>query len=431
MIRLLYNLLFPIALVGFLPAYLAKMMRRGQYGHKFSQRLGFYDHAVRARLAARRPVWIHAVSVGEVNIALKLAGRMKEQDPELRVALTTTTTTGFGLANRQAPDWMEVLYTPLDFWPVMRCAFAVINPRMLVLVEAELWPNQIAEAHARGIPVALVNARLSPRSERRFRRFRFLLEPTFRLLDLIGVQEREDVARWQALGVHPARIRHLGSIKFDTEEVPPSADGPRQFLATIGIDHARPILLAGSTHPGEEEILANVFVRLRRDFPALFLIVAPRHVERTREVTSQLEQLGLRVQLRTNAASGGEIDAIILNSTGELRDWYAIASVVFVGKSFTVRGGQNPVEPIVAGSPVVFGPHMENFAALADSLVNHHGAVQARDEAGLEQAIASLLRDPDVGEQLVQNAREVLAAHRGATLRTVESLAALQSAHSV
>ena len=169
MIRLIYNLLWPVGLLLFLPGYLVKMFRRGGYRKKFGQRFGIYSGDVRARLAESRPTWLHAVSVGEVAVALKLAGQIRALEPELRCVLTTTTTTGFSFARKKAPPWLEVMYTPLDFWPIMRRAFAAIRPARVVLVEAEVWPNLAAEAHARSNPLALVNARLSPRSERRFR----------------------------------------------------------------------------------------------------------------------------------------------------------------------------------------------------------------------------------------------------------------------
>src|SRR6266480_372922 len=191
------------------------MFRRGGYREKFGQRMGIYDGDVRARLTKQRSIWLHAVSVGEVAIAFKLAAQLRAIQPDLFCVLTTTTTTGFAFANKDAPPWIEVMYSPLDFWPVMRRAFSVIRPARIVLVEAEIWPNLAAEAHARRIPLALVNARLSPRSERRFRRFQFLVAPTFRLLDLVCVQEPEDVDRWHRLGVERSRIKYTGSIKYD------------------------------------------------------------------------------------------------------------------------------------------------------------------------------------------------------------------------
>src|SRR6266571_2917708 len=422
MIRFIYNLFWPVGLLFFLPGYLAKMIRRGGYRERFGQRLGIYDRALRARLSKQRSTWLHAVSVGEVNVALKLANALRRLEPDLRCVLTTTTTTGFALARKNIPQWIEVMYTPLDYWPIMRRALSVIHPVRIVLVEAEIWPNLAAEAHARRIPLALVNARLSPRSERRYRQFRFFIAPTFRLLDLVCIPEKEDADRWAALGVSRNRIRVTGSIKYDPAGLDQIAES--QETAHPGpLNHLDPeslVLFGGSTHRGEEEILATVFLRLRQRFPSLRLFIAPRHVERLREIRAQLDALGLRVALASEARAGRESnapDCLLLDTTGELQRWYGIATVVFMGKSLTAHGGQNPVEPILAGKPVVFGPHMENFATLANMLVSKKGAVQVQDVNSLEQALAELLHDREARQRLVQSAREVLSEHQGATAR--------------
>jgi 3-deoxy-D-manno-octulosonic-acid transferase len=429
MIRLLYNLLYPIGLLFFLPGQISKLLRRGNYGHKFGQRFGFYDDEVRTRLASRRCTWIHAVSVGEVAIALKLFSKLREMDPEIFCVLTTTTTTGFHVASSEAGDGMEVLYSPLDFWPIMRRSFALIRPVRIVLVEAEVWPNLAAEACERRIPLSLVNARLSKRSEARFRRFRFLIEPTFRCLDAVCVQELEDVERWVALGADRERIHHVGSIKYDPADVRLNPDLPLEVLRSFGIDGDSPILFGGSTHRGEEAILGEIFQRLRADFPTFTLIIAPRHVERVGEVRTRLERLGLNVCLRSEARGtrAAPPDCLLLDTTGELQHWYAVATIVFVGKSLTARGGQNPVEPIFAGKPVLFGPHMENFSALAQALVANEAAVQVRDPNSLQQQIAWLLRDREAALRLVANAQTVLARHTGATTRTAELVLNLKS----
>ena len=431
MIRLLYNLLFPIGLMLFLPAYLLKMRRRGNYRENFGQRFGIYSREVRLRLAQHRRTWIHAVSVGEVAVGLKLATKMRELDPAFCCVVTTTTSTGYAFAHKEAPPWLEVLYNPLDLWPVVHRAFAVIRPTRIVLVEAEVWPNLAAAACARRVPLALVNARLSPRSERRFRRFRAFVAPTFRRLDLVCVQEARDVTRWESLGVPRTRIANVGSIKYDPTEVQSDPSVPLAVLQHVRIDPAsRPILLGGSTHDGEEEILGKLFQQLRADFPRLRLIVAPRHVERKREIRSQLEALGLRVRFRSEShAQPDEAapDCLLLDTTGELRNWYHVATVVFIGKSLTAHGGQNPVEPILAGKPVVFGPHMENFASLAHALLEAEGAVEATDAGLLAARIAELLRDPVRRERLVANAGRILASHHGATQRTADLLMILRS----
>ncbi|MFL6590869.1 MAG: 3-deoxy-D-manno-octulosonic acid transferase [Chthoniobacterales bacterium] len=429
MIRFFYNLLYPLGLLFFLPGQISKLLRRGNYRHKFGQRFGFYAPEVRQRLASHRCTWMHAVSVGEVAVALKLAAKLRGLDPDFFCALTTTTTTGFQVATAEPNDDLEVLYSPLDFWPIIRRAFAVIRPLRIVLVEAEVWPNLTAEARNRGIALVLVNARLSGRSEARFHRFHFLIRPTFQCLDAVCVQEAEDVDRWVALGIPRDRIHHVGSIKYDPEGVRLNPDLPMEVLRAFAIERDRPILFGGSTHPGEEEILGEIFQRLRADFPAFTLIIAPRHVERAREIRTALEQMGLDVALRSEAKSGRvqPPDCLLLDSTGELQHWYAVATIVFVGKSLTSRGGQNPVEPILAGRPVLFGPHMENFSALAQALVANKAAVQVRDPNSLQEKIAWLLRDREAALNLVANAQGVLARHSGATARTAELVLNLRS----
>jgi 3-deoxy-D-manno-octulosonic-acid transferase len=421
-IRLIYNLFWPIGLLFFLPGYFVKMIRRGGYREKFGQRLGIYDSELRSRLAKRKSTWLHAVSVGEVNIALKLADSLRTLEPDLRCVLTTTTTTGFALANKSAPPWIDVMYTPLDYWPIMRRALSVIRPTRILLVEAEVWPNLVALAHECRIPTILVNARLSPRSERRFRRFRFFVAPTFQLLDLVCAQEPEDVDRWVALGVARDRIRAVGSIKYDPNgrERTSEAQANERPASFSDADRQYPVLFGGSTHQGEEEILASIFLRLRQQFPSLQLFIAPRHVERLREIRAQLAALPLRVVLASEVAMNRKSDAdcIVLDTTGELQRWYAIATIVFMGKSLTAHGGQNPVEPILAGKPVVFGPHMENFATLANALVSRKGAIQVHDIDSLERTIVELLSDSEARQRLVQSAREVLREHHGATART-------------
>jgi 3-deoxy-D-manno-octulosonic-acid transferase len=352
-------------------------------------------------------------------IALKLAEAIRTLQPELRFVLTTTTTTGFTFASKNVPSWIDVLYSPLDFWPVMRRAFATIQPAKIVLVEAEVWPNLAVEAHTCRIPLALVNARLSPRSEKRFHQFRFFVAPTFRLLDLVCVQEPEEIDRWTAIGVLRERIHVVGSIKYDPEDIHVDPTVPEKVLSQCKIDNHRPIIFGGSTHAGEEEILGKIFRELRTEFANLFLIIAPRHAERAREIHRALQELGLRVALRSRSSTvEPPIDCLVLDSTGELRNWYTVATVVFIGKSLTARGGQNPAEAIVAGKPVVFGQHMENFAAFARSLVECGGALQVSSANELERAIVDLLRDAGLRQMLAENAREVLDSHRGASART-------------
>jgi 3-deoxy-D-manno-octulosonic-acid transferase len=420
MIRFIYNLLWPLGLIFFLPGYLVKMFRRGNYREKFGQRLGFYQPHLRAKLYWQKPIWLHAVSVGEVTIALKLAAQIRALKSDQPCVLTTTTTTGFAFANKNAPDWIEVMYSPLDFWLVMRRAFLAMNPRAIVLVEAEVWPNLVAEAHARKTPIALVNARLSPRSEKRFRMFRGIVAPIFRMLDAVCVQNVEDVERWKALGLQPEKIYPVGSIKYDPENVEIDSDLPREILAGFGLEK-RTVIFGGSTHRGEEKVLAEVFRALKRDFVDLLLVLAPRHTERTGEVVRELEEISFHVALRSQLpAADPFLDCLLIDSTGELRHWYGVATIAFIGKSLLAQGGQNPAEAILAGKPVLFGPHMENFATLASSLVTQGGAVQVNSTTDLRREMTHLLRNPDQREKMVANARAVLDTHRGATARTAQ-----------
>lgn len=425
MILLLYNLLFPLGLLIFLPRAVTKMLQRGNYGRNLGQRFGFYDRHLRERLRDGERTWLHAVSVGEVAIALKLAARLREVDPDFRCVLTTTTSTGFAVANRAGYEWIDVIYNPLDWWPIMWRALALIRPTRVVLIEAEVWPNLVAIASRRRIPVALVNARLSRRSESRFRRFVRFVRPTFARLDLVCVQELVDIERWSALGVARERIHHVGSVKFDFAAQPPGSEAAR-FVRASGFSTEDEVLFGGSTHDGEEELLARVWLRAREEFPRLRLVIAPRHVERTAAITQALVAMGLRVIRRTELPCQGEFDCLLIDTTGELREWYSIATVVFIGKSISARGGQNPVEAIVAGKPVMFGPHMENFQPLAAALVRERAAIQVNDEASLTAAVRDLLRDRSARETHVSNAHFVLRQHRGATERTALLLSQLQ-----
>ncbi len=423
----IYNLFFPFVFAALLPSFLLRMFRRGHYRQHFGQRLGIYSREDRARFATARWTWIHSISVGETLIALKLARELHERDASVRILLSVTTTTGLGLARDAAADWLEPLYNPVDFLPIVRRALAVLRPARVILIEGEAWPNLLAECHRRGIPISLANARLSPRSERRFRRFRAWTGPIFRLLDRIAVPEPDDVPRWESLGVPREKLTVTGSIKFDDSA---SAGTSREqefraLLAPLGVRDETPILVAGSTHDGEEAILASLGVELRRTVPDLFLILVPRHVERTAGILRELAPLGLRIARRTALPPSGAVspcDLFLVDTTGELRDWYALATIAFVGKSLTAIGGQNPAEPAILGKPTIFGPHMENFASLAAHLVARNAAIQVSGRAELHAQLHLLLFDAPRRAALGRSARHALSAHQGATRRTAAIL---------
>jgi 3-deoxy-D-manno-octulosonic-acid transferase len=302
-----------------------------------------------------------------------------------------------------------------------------IQPTQLVLVEAEVWPNLTAAAERLGIPVSLVNARLSPRSERRYRKFRRLVGPIFGMLKQILVQEEEDIARWESFGVERDHIHLTGSIKYDPEgaSVPAAKiDELRAVLTQTGIAPTQPILLAASTHAGEEIEFARVFQRLREKIRDLALLIVPRHVERRAEITAALKTIGLSPALRS--ISGSRVDSVapvfVIDTTGELAAWQHLATLVVVGKSFLAEGGQNPAEAALAQKPVLFGPHMENFTPLVELLLKHNAAQQVADFDELGTASLALLQDHSKAVQMGQAGHRALQTHQGATQRSVERL---------
>lgn len=425
-----YRLLFPVAFILMLPGFVVRMLRRGQWRHQFGQRFGFYSSAVRQRLGSGGWTWIHSVSVGEMLMGIRLAKTLQEAQPGLKVVLSTTTSTGYAVAREQIAKGggeMELIYYPIDATAVVRRALALLRPAQVVMVDKELWPNMVAECFRRSIPVSIVNARMSPRSERGFLKWRRWVEPFFGMLERVCLQEPEDLERWQALGVPGGALHCTGSLKFDFAMAEPARTSEfRALLRRIGVQDGTPILLAGSTFPGEEAALGRVWIALRKTHPDLLLIVVPRHVERTPEVEADLRSLGLTPMRRTALPElppgSARPDVLIVNTTGELRDWYAVATVCFIGKSLMATGGQNPAEPVLAGRPVVFGPHMENFEALVRQFLAAEGAVQVRDEAGLICSVESLLKDPVRAQAMVARARSVLEVHNGANARTAELL---------
>ncbi|MCP4850036.1 MAG: hypothetical protein GY899_19010 [Verrucomicrobiaceae bacterium] len=407
-----------------IPGYLAKMLRRGSYGRGFGERLGIYSARKKKVLGSLdRPVWIHAVSVGEVNIARKLVAALRDIDSNLSIVISTTTPTGFAIAGKS--DANLAIYNPVDLWPVTRRALRVINPRAMVLVEAEVWPNLVHGAIRRGVEVSLVSARLSLKSERHYRKFRLLTAPVFGMLNRVCVQEIEDVARWRGLGVDSAAIKHLGSIKFDSQGViePVEAGRFRELLGEHLGGELKRILLAGSTHPGEEALIGNVYGRLRERFPDLYFVVAPRHVERLEQVLADLRSVGLNPGLRSEmgspeAGASGEYDCLVIDTTGELGAWYYVVDLVVIGKSFLAHGGQNPVEAVFADKPVFFGPHMENFTALVDIFNGHGCGMQVTDEHELENRLMVALDLAENEQTMAEQAKKAMSVHHGAAQRS-------------
>ena len=428
--RTLYNILFIIFFVLSAPYYFWRMRRRGNWLPGFGQRFAKYDASLKQALTNRHVIWLHAVSVGEVNLCTQLIRALEPRVPNLKIVVSTTTTTGMAELRRRLPTHVSKIYYPVDRRKFVNRAFATINPKAVVLVEAEIWPNFLWRAQRLGIPVFLANARLSDRSFPRYKKFRFLFRPLFASFTGVGAQNEADAERLRAVGCRPAAVRVVGNLKFDAAKLDEcrTLDVPA-LLRQLGVPPDAPILVAGSTHDGEELILAELGKRLRVKFPKLFLILVPRHFERCRELGPKLRARDVKFFWRSEIAastkiSAGELECLLVNTTGELRFFYEQATVVFVGKSLTAFGGQNPIEPGALGKAMVFGPNMQNFADVARSFLVQDAAVQVPGPEALETAVAGLLADGGRRAELGRNALKVVAENLGALDRTTDMILA-------
>jgi 3-deoxy-D-manno-octulosonic-acid transferase len=428
-LRFSYNVAFTCLFFFGSPYYLWRLWQRGRLTQGFLQRFGIFSPAFKNRLEGGCDVWIHAVSVGENMIARSLVIEMRRHQPELRVVISATTPTGLRVANEDTNPLTTVIYSPVDFFWVARSVLKRIRPRRLLLVEAEVWPNLVSRAKCLGIPVYLLNARLSPRSEKRYTRFRRFTRGLFGQLDLVFAQDESEIPRLIRSGFPPERIFNLGSFKYDVANVTAAAGHSLEWWEALAWPADAPVLMAGSTHPGEEDLFLDLYLKLKIHHPHLRLILAPRHAERGTSILHSARQKGVKAVLRRELEQAADVsfEALILNTTGELRHVYAKATVVFVGKSLTGHGGQNYIEACQAGAPVILGPHMENFQFLVEEFHRHNAIVQVRDSVELESAIARLLDNPDERLRLAQAGQETFRANCGAAARTarviLESLA--------
>jgi 3-deoxy-D-manno-octulosonic-acid transferase len=425
-VRTLYNILFIFFFVATFPYYFVRMSRRGNWVEGCLQRFGIYDTKLKQALTNRQVIWLHAVSVGEVNVCTQLIRALEPRLPNAKLVVSTTTTTGMGELKKKLPTHVSKIYYPIDRKKYVARALASIKPGAVVLVEAEIWPNFIWRARNLHIPLFLVNARLSDRSYRGYKRFAFLFRQLFAVFTGVGAQSEADAAKLRELGCRPEAIQVVGSLKFDAAKLAERRQlNVPAMLRQLGVPPNAQLLVGGSTHAGEEGLLAEIYLRLRERFPDLFLVLVPRHFERSREVGRELSACGVRFAYRSEITGqtqrrNAELQCLLVNTTGELRLFYEHATVIFVGKSLTAQGGQNPIEPGALGKAMVFGPNMQNFADAVASFVAHDGAVQVRDAVELEAALAQLLSDEERRGQLGRNALKVVRENLGAIERTVD-----------
>jgi 3-deoxy-D-manno-octulosonic-acid transferase len=369
-------------------------------------------------------IWFHGVSVGEIHLLRQLVASFRKRHPDWQCVISTTTDTGFEEAKKRFPD-LQVFYWPLDFsWAVKR-ALRRVQPSLVVLAEGELWPNFLLAAKAMGIPVAVVNGRMSPRSTRRYERLHWLVRPLFSRLDLIAAQTTEYAANYRALGA--SNVHVTGSIKFDGVEANRDNPRTRELGRLLDIQPEDLVWIAGSTQAPEEEIALGIYERLRKEFPRLRLILVPRQRERFEEVAILLRRSGERFLRRSELASSrltaDPSPLILMDTIGELGALWGLVDVAFVGGSLDgKRGGQNMIEPAAYGAAVVFGPHVWNFREIAARLVDGHAAIQIHDAAGLEMTVRRLLADRSERERLGTAARQFVLSQQGATERTVDLL---------
>ncbi len=424
--RTFYNILFIIFFVVTAPYYFWRMRRRGNWRAGFAQRFAKYDASLKQALTNRHVIWLHAVSVGEVDVCTLLIRALEPLVPNIKMVVSTTTTTGMGELRRRLPTHISKIYYPLDRRKFVNRALATINPKAVVLVEAEIWPNFLWRAHRLSIPVFLVNARLSERSFPRYKKLAFLFRPLFASFKGVGCQNEEDAARLREVGCKAKAVHVVGNLKFDAAKPNEKRSLDVQgMLTAIGVPADAPILVAGSTHDGEELILTEMAERLRVKFPKLFLILVPRHFERCRELGQKLKTRGVKFFNRSEFSSKtnlrpGEVDCLLVDTTGELKSFYEPATVVFVGKSLTAMGGQNPIEPGALGKAVVLGPNMQNFEDVTRIFLKQNAMIQTGNAVELEKEISNLLADEKRRSELGRNALKVVTENLGALDRTIE-----------
>jgi 3-deoxy-D-manno-octulosonic-acid transferase len=423
----LLNLAYALLLIAALPYLVWFRIRHGKYRDGWSQKLW---GRVPRRPSRAKCLWLHAVSVGEVNLLAPLIARWEKLHPDWDIVISTTTQTGYALAQKRYAPRM-ICYAPLDFtWAVSR-AMRRIRPTLLVMAELELWPNWIDAAHRAGARVAVINGRLSEKSFRGYQRVGRWLRSTLESLDLVAVQNAEYAQRFLALGCKEQRVQVTGSIKFDGAATDRKNAATTRLATLAGIQPGDIVFLAGSTQAPEEQLALETFQKLAARYPQLRLLITPRHPERFDEVATLLDRSGLAWQRRSaleNVAADPAARILLIDVVGELGAWWGRSDIAFVGGSLGRRGGQNMIEPAAYGTAVCFGPNTWNFKDVVQLLLASDAAVVVKTSADLQAFVERCLREPSFGRQLGQRAQQLVLAQQGAADRTLSLLDSLAAA---
>jgi 3-deoxy-D-manno-octulosonic-acid transferase len=413
----LYNLTFTILSFCVLPFFLLNAFFAKESFHK--ERWGFYSPEVFQKLGEKPRIWLHAASVGEVRVALTLLGEMKKVYPRHDFVISTTTLQGRAIAFKaQGVD--AALLAPLDQPWIVRKGVKVIKPRILLVTETELWPNLLKEVKKKGVPIILFNGRISRKSFRFYRPLRFFFSDVLHNLDALCLKSNADSERMIHLGAPPSTIHVTGDLKFHQISAAAGADSER-LRRELRLAQGKTILIAGSTHEGEEEIILRVFKKLQVTCPQLILILAPRHLKRIPRVESLLRTHRVRWVRRTMISEEHRPEEVILLDTlGELSALYALGTVIFVGGSFGRVGGHNILEVLDLGKGVIFGPHMENVSDIAQLVVERGAGVQVNTPDELREVLERLIADPSLRKEMGLKGLALLREHQGALERTMK-----------
>ena len=384
----------------------------------FLERMGFGLPPDRLK---KKSIWVHALSVGEVVSAIPLVRSLNRKYPRKDIVFTVTTPQGIKIARKELKGEVKVLLTmPLDFWWSMRRIVNYIKPSFFILIETDLWPGLILYLRKRGVKTVLVNGRISPRTFRSYRRFRFFTRIMLNSLELCLMQSNLDRKRLLQIGIGPDRVKAVGNIKFDRDWLPMVKNDYEHWLNILALKPEDNIWVVGSTHQGEEEIILDVFKRLRSSFPLLRLIIAPRRIERAWDICRLSLSKGLKTVLKTELTKYREpYDVLILNTIGELRKIYGVGKISFVGGSLVPVGGHNLLEPATFGCPVLFGPHTHNFVLMSQLLLEAGGGRRVKDEEDLFETMKGLLSDPERSNRVGGKAGRFVAMNRGALGRVM------------